>query len=221
MISYLHEQPRTQALADVLRGTAATSGGTQMNPGRSNFVGSSPIPEANFDQYGSQGGGADLGQMAKKGWDVFGDDIMSLFGNAGSSGGAGIGNAAAQYGPEVAKMGGNVTSPGWMDSISSMFGGGGSSAAGSGMGSMMSAAGPIIGAVLGGLKVDDMLNESGKDKWYSADKLNDLGTINIGGKDMGFRVGDFANGINPATWLSDPKKGATGLLNAFTFGLFD
>ena len=86
---------------------------------------------------------------------------------------------------------------------------------------MMSTAGPIAGAVLGGLATDNLLNESDKDKWYNADKINSYGTVNMGGKDIGLRGGDFINGINPATWLSDPKKASTGLLNAFTLGIFD
>jgi hypothetical protein len=144
-----------------------------------------------------------------------------MFGNMGSQGGAGIGNAAQQYGPEVAKMGGNVTSPGWGDSISSMFGGGsagGSAAGGSGM---MSSLGPAAAAIAGSLVTDNLLNESDKDKWYNADKINSYGTVNMGGKDIGLRGGDFVNGLNPATWLSDPNKAQKGLLNAFTLGIFD
>ncbi len=234
MINYFREQPRAQMLADALRGGMARDGGTQMAPRNSSFVSRPQIAQPNFDQYGggSQTVGSDgVNRLAKRGaemgWDAFkgsdtGKSMMSgisdLFGgfsNGSVAGGSGIRGGAP--------MAGGGTGGGFGNAMSSIFGGGGGagSSTGGGMGGAMSAAGPIIGAVLGGLKVDDLLNESGKDKWYSAGKLNDLGTVNIGGKDMGFRVGDFANGIDPATWLSDPKKGATGLLNAFTFGLFD
>ena len=201
MISYLREQPRTQALADALRGTSATGGGTQMQP-RHGGVASvgSPAPMPNYNQFGGGkegGGAADFGKLMKKGWDTYGDDIMGMFG--GGATGADIGAAASQYGPEVAKMGGNLA----------------------GSGGIMPATGSIMGAITAGLTADNLLNESGKEAWHSAGNLNKLGTFNIGGKDIGLRAGDFANGVNPATWLSDPKKGATGLLNAFTFGLFD
>jgi len=57
-----------------------------------------------------------LGQMGGK---MFADSggFSSLFG----TGGAGIGNAAEQYGPEVAKMGGNVSSTGWGSDASGGF----------------------------------------------------------------------------------------------------
>jgi hypothetical protein len=184
-------------------------------------LGQSPMMSA----AGAQQAGNDFGSMLKDGFNMFkntdtGKDMMgSISSIFGGSSGADIGRAASQYGPEVAKMGGNVgiTSGGTATTGSGMFGG---SSAG-GMSGAMSAAGPIIGAVLGGLKVDDLLNESDKDKWYNADKINSYGTFNVGGKDVGLRGGDFINGINPATWLSDPNKAQKGLLNAFTLGIFD
>lgn len=216
MISYLREQPRTQALADALRGTAAANGGTQMPQGTSSFVGNTKIPEADFQQYGSGKGSAQSGMndFAKKGWDMFKnsetgkgwmDSISGMFGGTPSA----------------------TSSAGWMDGAGAFggpgasIGGSGSSAAGSGMGSMASSAGPIAAIVAAGLATDQLLNESDKGKWYNADKLNSYGTFEVGGKDIGLRGGDLANGLNPATWLSDPNKAQKGLFNAMTLGIFD
>jgi hypothetical protein len=135
----------------------------------------------------------DIISGGKKLWDAG----SSLFAPTGAE----IGAGAQQYGPEVAKMGGNVV--------------------GSGSGGFASSAGPLAALAAAAYGTDQLMNEKGSDKWYSAEKLNDLGTFNVGGKDIGLRGGDFANGINPATWLSDPNKAQKGLLNAFTFGIFD
>lgn len=136
MISYLREQPRTQALADALRGTSATGAGTQLQqrPTSVSSVGQ-PAPMPDFNQYGDgkTGAGADIGSMLKNGFNAFkntdtGKDWMSSIGSIfGGSNGADIGRAASQYGPEVAKMGGNVgmTSGGTATTGSGLFGGGG------------------------------------------------------------------------------------------------
>jgi len=141
MISYLNEQPRTQALADALRGTAASSGGTQM-PDATPMPGSSltPPPPPDFNQYGNgtEGGGADLGKALKGGWEKYGDDIMGFGGGKADPSalfGSGAGNgapysASASPHAEAANMGwgdsmADSMGGGWMDSISSMFGGGG------------------------------------------------------------------------------------------------
>lgn len=136
MISYLREQPRTQALADALRGTSATGAGTQMQPRPTSVSSvSQPAPMPDYNQYGSgqTGAGADVGKMLKSGFTAFkntdtGKDLMSSIGSIFSgSNGADIGRAASQYGPEVAKMGGNVgiTSGGTATTGSGLFGSGG------------------------------------------------------------------------------------------------
>ena len=108
--------------------------------------------------------------------------------------GADIGQAAQQYGPEVAKMSG-------------------SPAAG---GSMAGPAGALAGLALASYGVDKEMNEN-SGSMINADKLNSLGSYN----GLGLRAGDLANGLNPATWASDPKKAGKGLANALTLGALD
>jgi len=98
---------------------------------------------------------------------------------------------------------------------------GGSSAAAGGStagAGLMGSAGMLGGLAALGYLGDKEMNEN-KGSIINADKLNDAGSI--GNSGIGFRMGDFANGFNPATWLSDPKKGANGLLNGFTLGFWD
>lgn len=153
---------------------------------------------------------------------------------AGGATSSQIGNASQYYGPEVAKMGGNVgmtangspTGGGFMSGIkggiSNLFGGGpsgaGGGSAGAGGGGMMSNAGGLGALALASWLGDKEMNEN-KGSIINADKLNRAGTLGKSG--IGLRFGDFANGFNPATWMSDPKKAAKGLGNAFTFGLLD
>jgi hypothetical protein len=161
MISYLREQPRTQALAEALRGGQPTNGGSQMAPRTSSFVNNPEIRQPDFNQYGdgAQGGGADAGKLLKSGFNAFkntdtGKDWMSSISSIfGGSNGADIGRAASQYGPEVAKMGGNVgmTSGGTATSGGGLFGGGGG-----GMGSMYGVMDNLFG-----------------DKFYGKQKGND------------------------------------------------
>jgi len=145
---------------------------------------------------------------------------------AGSVTGAEIGNAANVYGPEVAKMGGNVAmgadgasvgGGGFMGKLGSLFGGGGGSAGGAGSGAL-GAGGGLAGLAALSFLGDKEMNEN-PNSMINADKLNDMGTIGSSG--IGLRAGDFANAFNPATWVSDPKKGAKAMGNAFTFGLLD
>jgi len=144
MISYLNEQPRTQALADALRGTAASSGGTQM-PAATPMPGSAstPPPPPDFNQYGNgaEGGGADLGSALKGGFNMFknsdtGKDMMSsissMFGGGMPSGMGGFGAGSGA---------------GWTGGLSSggpALGGGGTLTGGGG--SAMDAFGPGTGA---------------------------------------------------------------------------
>jgi len=96
----------------------------------------------------------------------------------------------------------------------SAAGGGGGSAAG-GMSGALGSAGGIAGLAALAFLGDKEMNES-KNSPISTDKLNSLSY-----KGIGLRGGDLVNGFNPATWLSDPKKAAKGLANAFTFGIAD
>jgi len=142
-----------------------------------------------------QGGGSSLGAMGLQ------QGSVSFPGAAAASGGGGAGAGGG----------------GFMSGLSSMFGGGGGAAGGAGGGAASSAGGLGALAALAYLG-DKEMNES-KGSIINADKLNNMGTV--GGSGIGLRFGDFANGFNPATWLSDPKKAAKGLGNAFTFGLLD
>lgn len=99
--------------------------------------------------------------------------------------------------------------------------GGGAGAGGAAGGAAMGGLGALgagAGAVLGGLLADSEMNEN-PNSVINADRINNMGTI--GNSGIGLRGGDLVNGFNPATWLSDPKKAAKGLGNAFTFGLLD
>lgn len=96
--------------------------------------------------------------------------------------------------------------------------GGASTGAGGAMGGAMGAAGGLAG--LGALAYlgDKEMNEN-KGSFINADKLNNAGTI--GNSGVGFRMGDLANGFNPATWVSDPGKAGKGLVNVFTLGFLN
>lgn len=92
-------------------------------------------------------------------------------------------------------------------------GGGGGAAGGAGFGGF-GAGGMLAGLAALSHLTDKEMNES-ESSIINADKLNDMGSVN----GIGLRAGDLANGFNPATWLSDPKKAAKGLGNALTLGL--
>ncbi len=111
-----------------------------------------------------------------------------------------------------------VSFPGAAAAGGSAAGAGGGGAAASGASGAMSSAGPFAALAAAGYLADKEMNES-EGSFINADKLNDAGSI--GNSGIGLRFGDFANGFNPATWLSDPKKAGKGLVNAFTFGLGD
>lgn len=96
--------------------------------------------------------------------------------------------------------------------------GGGGGAAGAGGAGMFGTGGMLAGLAALSHLTDKEMNES-RGSIINADKLNNMGTIGDSG--IGLRGGDLVNGFNPATWLSDPKKAAKGLGNAFTFGLLD
>lgn len=188
-----------------------TGGGTVGRP-MAQSLAMAPQPQAL--QQAKQPNLSELKQNAElmdKGMDKF----RSWFG-AGSGTGADIGAAAQQYGPEVAKMGGNVVGgggasaaggSGWMNGLRSMFGGGGGAGGGAGGLGALAAASHLV---------DQNMNEN-PNSAFNADRINNMGSVN----GIGLRGGDLINGFNPATWASDPKKAAKGLGNAFTFGLMD
>lgn len=118
----------------------------------------------------------------------------------GGSGGAGIGEAAQYYGPEVAKMGGTVS--------------GAPSAGAAGAGPW----GAMLAAALASYGLDNEMKD--KDSAIHGDKLNKIGTVG-GDKRIGFRTGDIVNAMNPATYLRNPKEGLQALGNALTLGIFD
>jgi len=120
---------------------------------------------------------------------------------------------AAGGGSDLGSMGlmqGSVNFPG----AASAAGGSGGSAAG-GMSGALGSAGGIAGLAALAYLGDKEMNES-ENSIISTDNLNSLSY-----KGIGLRGGDLVNGFNPATWLSDPKKAAKGLANAFTFGIAD
>ena len=127
---------------------------------------------------------------------------------------AGAQQAGNDFG-KMAKQGWDAM--GGMDGISNLFGGAGGAGGAGAAGSLGPWAAAATAASIG---ADNLLNGD-PDKFYSADKINSYGTVGVGGKDVGFRFGDLANGINPVTWLQDPKKGANGIFNFFTGGIFD
>lgn len=94
--------------------------------------------------------------------------------------------------------------------------GGSTVGAGAGAGGAMGAAGGVAGLAALGHIVDKEMNEN-KGSMINADKINKMGSVN----GIGLRFGDLANGFNPATWMSDPKKAAKGLGNFFTLGFLD
>jgi len=161
VISYLREQPRTQALADALRGTSATGAPPQL-PQRASTLDSvsRPAPLPDYNQYGGAPGGdgkdglsmlgkgigkwakgssgnpfgdTNLGSAVRSGW----DSISGVFGGAPSHSAATVRGGAPMAG------GG-----GWMDSIKDMFGGaGGGAGASSGGGGMGGGMGSIYGTI--------------------------------------------------------------------------
>lgn len=154
-------------------------------------------------------------------------------GGSGAGAGTGLGSMLGSYGGGSAAGStggfgalGSTTQGG----LGAMLGGGGNAAGGSALGASGGAAGgsgfggaAAGGGMLAGLAAlsylgDKEMNEN-KGSMINADKLNNAGTIGKSG--IGIRFGDFANGFNPATWLSDPSKAAKGLGNAFTLGFLD
>jgi hypothetical protein len=146
-------------------------------------------------------------------------------GGSGEAAGSGLSSALASYGTGSSTGGfgalGSTTSGGLGGLLGgSTASGGGSLSAGasSGSGAAAGGLGGIAGLAALGYLGDKEMNEN-KGSIINADKLNNAGTL--GGSGIGIRFGDFANGFNPATWLSDPKKAGKGLVNGFTFGLAD
>lgn len=148
-------------------------------------------------------------------------------GASGEGAGAGLGSALGSYGGGSSAAGGfgslGSTTSGGLGGLLGGSGASGGSSLGAGAGGGGAGAGAGAGAGLGALAAlsylgDKEMNEN-KGSWINTDKLNNAGTI--GGSGIGLRFGDFGNGFNPATWLSDPKKAGKGLVNAFTFGLAD
>jgi hypothetical protein len=141
-----------------------------------------------------------------------------------AGGGSSLGSMGLQQGavnfPGAASAGGGTGAGGggFMSKLGGMFGGGGGGGGAGAGGGMMSNAGGLGALAALSYLGDKEMNES-KGSFINADKLNKVGTVGKSG--IGLRFGDFANGFNPATWLSDPKKAAKGLGNAFTFGLLD
>lgn len=155
-------------------------------------------------------------------------------GGSGASAGTGLGSMLGSYsggGSAAGSTGGfGALGSTTQGGLGAMLGGGGNAAGGGTLGASGGAAGgsgfggaAAGGGMLAGLSAlsylgDKEMNEN-KGSIINADKLNNAGTIGKSG--IGIRFGDFANGFNPATWLSDPKKAAKGLGNAFTLGFLD
>jgi hypothetical protein len=190
------------------------SGGGYSQPNNSQQQSSNPIsPQSanNIMKYvkGLQGGGATA---------AAGEQAMPAMMAGGGSdlGSMGLMQGSVSFpGAEAASAGAGSGGGGFMSGLSNLFGGGGGASAGGGAAS--SGGGLAALAALSYLG-DKEMNES-KGSIINADKLNNAGTIGDSG--IGIRFGDFANGFNPATWLSDPKKAGKALVNAFTFGIGD
>jgi len=150
-----------------------------------------------------------------------GGSIGTLYGSSALGAGAGAGVAGSGAGGAVGSLYGAGSGIGALGAGGSAAGAGagaglGSAAGGGMMAGASAVAWPLaIAAALHG--ADEIMNEKGKDKWYSREKLNSLGSRD--GK--GIRLGDGLNMINPATWLSDPSKAMQSAGNFLTFGLFD
>lgn len=191
---------------------APTMGGTQGPRG------SAPIGMQDYGQNGqpqqSAGSGVLDGLKAYNNASNGGLN-RALFGQNMGAAGQGMMNAAnqgaaqvgSQFAPGLAGQAGGVSFPG------APAAGGAGGAAGGGM---MGGAGGVMGLAALSHLFDREMNEN-KGSMINADKLNKMGSI----KGIGLRGGDLMNGFNPATWMSDPKKAAKGLGNAFTFGLMD
>lgn len=99
-------------------------------------------------------------------------------------------------------------------------GAGGAGAAGGAAGIGATGIGAIIAAGLAGSgELNHQMNK--KDSAFGYDRLNNMGTFDVGGKDIGFRAGDWAKWMNPMSWVKDPNDAQKSLVNAFTFGIFD
>ena len=147
-------------------------------------------------------------------------------GASGASAGGGLGSMLGTYGSSAAPSSfgalGSTTAGGTSGLLSGAGASGGSSlgagagAGGAAGGGGAAAAGGLGALAAGAFLVDKEMNES-KGSMINADKINKMGSVN----GIGLRFGDLANGFNPGTWVSDPKKAAKGLGNFFTLGFLD
>lgn len=209
------EQQARQAQGQM--GGAATSNGGQVGQGMFQTGGYQPQQQQQNQQQNPLQTGMDAYNKYK--------DVSKLMG--GSNTGAFAGATPATMSAMGAGGGSSLGSMGLMSSAAPVSfpgaaaAGGGATGAGTGgaaAGGAMGAGGMLAGLAALSYLGDKEMNEN-KGSIINADKLNDAGSI--GNSGIGLRFGDFANGFNPATWVSDPKKAGKGLINAFTFGLGD